>query len=192
MKLFRDRVPPEILLDLTIASQMRPHAALKARLAESGVSSRVVKLSAKRAAEAGVINQVRIPWVAIVDYFGAPIERDSDHLTYELTLWPFHQFRFGIHPQGWVSHDGFQLVRPVTLEAPASVSLAEFRRVLHPGRDTVAEVRTILDDPRLVQGWERMEDWYYSNDTNQQNLVLQFDFGMLTGIDQRNPIVMSR
>lgn len=192
MKLFNKHVPSNLLLDLTLASQMRPHPALSARLSEMGLGRRELKLSTKRAVEAGVVGQIRIPWTVVLEYFGEPEARGLDHLTYQLTLWPRHRFRFGIHPQGWVSHDGFQLVTPATPHVPKPTSLSDARRVLQPGYDTVLEVREILDAPKLVQGWERMEDWYYTIGPSSHNLVLEFDFGLLTGIDQRSPTLMSR
>jgi hypothetical protein len=36
-----------------------------------------------------------------------------------------------------------------------------------------------------------MEDWYYTVGPGFRDLVLEFDFGLLTGIDQRTPILMS-
>lgn len=192
MKLFDNSVPAGLLLDLTIASQMRPHAALSERLAELGLKRSILKVSAKRAAAAGVVKQIRIPWMLIVDYFGEPGARGADHLTYDLALWPGHQFRFGIHPDGWVTHDGFRLVSPTPVRVPAPLSLSEVRMVFHPGHHTVAEVRDVMSPPRLVQGWERMEDWYYTvGGPGSRDLVLEFDFGLLTGIDQRTPILMS-
>jgi hypothetical protein len=191
MRLFDNRVPSGLLLDLTIASQMRPHDALSSRLAELGLKRSILKATEKRAVEAGVVHQLRIPWMLIVDYFGEPGERGADHLTYELALWPAHQFRFGIHPQGWVTHDGFRLVSPTPVQVPELISSTEARKVFHPGHHTVAEVREAMRPPRLVQGWERMEDWYYAVGEGSRDLVLEFDFGLLTGIDQRTPILMS-
>lgn len=190
MSLFNDKLPPALLLDLTIASQMRPHAALSSRLADLGLRQQVLKTSARRAAEAGVINEIRIPWRRIAGYFGEPDEAAPDHLTYQLTLWPAHKFRFGIHPQGWVSYDGLQLVSPTRVRVPDPISLVEASKLFQPGRDTTAEIGKALGAPKLVQGWERMEDWYYPV-RGARDLVLEFDFGLLTGIDQRNPILMS-
>jgi hypothetical protein len=171
MRLFDKQVPSNLRLDLTLASQMRPHPVLSARLRELGLSRRELKVAIKRAAEAGVIGQIRIPWMVVLEYFGEPEARGLDHLTYRLTLWPEHHFRFGIHPQGWVSHDGFQLITPATRHVPTPTVLSDARRVLQPGHDTVLEVREILDAPKLVQGWERMEDWYYIIGTDSRDLV---------------------
>lgn len=189
MKLSAKHIPDHLLLDLTIASQMRPHADLAVRLKRFGLKPAVLKASAKRASEAGIINQVRIPWRVAVDYFGEPTNRGPNDLIYKLVLWPSHLFRFGIHEQGWISHDGFQLITPNPAQIQKPKSLDEARMILTTGYHTVNEVRKSFDTPRVVQGWERMEDWYYTLPASRHNLALEFDFGLLTGVAERDPIL---
>jgi hypothetical protein len=190
MKLSPKQIPAELRLDLTVASQMRPHADLAARLKLFGLRPAMLKASVRYATEAGVINQLRIPWRVIVDYFGEPVTHGSDYLVYQLVLWPSHQFHFEIHEQGWVSHNGFRLITPDPIQIKQPKSLDEAKKVLTPGYHTALEIKDGLHAPRLVQGWERMEDWYYTLPMSRHHLALEFDFGLLTGVDERDPIMM--
>jgi hypothetical protein len=192
MKLFTERVPPELLLDLTIASQMRPHADLFSRLNSLGLNRSILKRTAQHASQAGVIDRKRILWDDVVRYFGTPTHQGSDHAAYRLSLWPAHQFRFGIHEIGCVSQDGFQLTVPEAM--PITVSEARIQLLtglLRPGYHTTAEANGTLGRPRLVHGWERMEDWDYSVPGEDEDVVLEFDFGLLTSFGRRKPIPMS-
>jgi hypothetical protein len=193
MKSFTERVPPELLLDLTIAAQMRPHADLFSRLDSLGLNRNLLKTIARTASQAGVIDRKRILWDDVVQYFGAPAHEGSDYAAYHLSLWPAHQFRFGIHEPGWVSQDGFELTVPEAMPiAVSEVQIHHLTGLLRQGYHTTAEANGAFGRPRLVQGWERMEDWYYSVPGEDRDVVLEFDFGLLTSLGRRKPIIMSK
>lgn len=172
-------------LDLVVAAHMRPNSDLSARIRKFGLTRGDLQLAKEQAREAGVWDRRASP-SDLIAYFGQPMLAEPETLLYHLVLWPDHTFEFGVHEGGWVTHDGFALRRETPL--PQRVALTSALGIFQVGWHTTTEVHRVLGPPETLQGWERMEDWFYRFPDQEQQIVLEFDFRLLTGLGSRAPI----
>jgi hypothetical protein len=178
-----------MILDLILAAQMRGHIDLQGRLAARGISKNDLQVALRSAKDAGVI-QRRVQPSELIAYIGRPNRDDPECLSYDLTLWPEHRFDFGIHEGGWILYRGFAVKQDVaSVAVPTLLSEGSARQAFRLGFHTRVHVQEVMGPAHIRQGWNGMEDLFYPADTDPM-VVFEFDFGLLTGISARTPIVM--
>lgn len=178
-----------MILDMILAAQMRSHARLESRLSALGVDRNALQVALTSAIAAGVMER-RVQRSALIDHIGQPDRAGPKRLSYDLTLWPEHMFDFGIHEGGWILYQGFALKEPVTSVLPLTLqSHMDAKRAFQIGYDTIVQVQDALGEAHTRQGWNGMEDLFYAADQGP-NVAFEFDFGLLTGISTRNPILL--
>ena len=176
-------------IDIFLAATMRPSDDLVTRLTEHGVPQSAL-LDARAWARGYGFADPRNPTRSLVEImFGPPMVVDDDGLTYELVLWPEHEFRWRIEPNGDASHEGFALRVKGTSDVATWVphDLSALRSVLQPWFHTSHEVRALIGDPELDLSWGAAWGWHYSYADRRQDLVFDFDYGLLREIRLEAP-----
>lgn len=176
-------------LDLILAAQMRSYSALQSRLNAFGISTNDLRAALISAEQAGIM-QRRVHPSEYIAYVGQPDHVGPNGISYNLRLWPDHRFDFGFHESGWLLYRGFTLREIVpSLARPTPLSAATAQRVFRTGFHTRAQIYEALGPAPTRQGWNGMEDLFYTTDS-ATSIAFEFDFGLLTGISERNPIVL--
>lgn len=175
-------------LDLFLASLMRQSTDLRARLAEAGVTARDLQHAKEQARETGLLRPFHVSQEMFADRFGTPMRKEGNVLTYALTLWPEHVYEIGIVEPGQITHRGFVLEKVSDISPPASLDLPEVGAAFDVGRHTQREVSATLGDADKIEAWNPMEDWLYGPVDGDLYTVLEFDFGLLSGVTQRRPV----
>lgn len=173
-------------IDVFLASLMRPNPDLSDRLKRAGVTEEQLRVVTEEAKAAGLLSGHSLDPTAAETFFGAPMEKNSEHWRYELVLWPEHYFDLGLTESGRLLNKGFALRSP-DLRLPASIPLEyeSVERVLRPGFHTQSEVKRLLGAPAESQGWNALEDWFYGPVRGDQFVVVELDFGLLATVSQR-------
>jgi hypothetical protein len=112
---------------------------------------------------------------AVVRFFGPPLSRTPSRVVYPLTLWPDHTYEWDLDGGGRVIGGGFHRR---DAEGHSLTSRAELRCWYH----TAADVRTLLGEPEVSDGWWPEETYSYPVDRETKYLELTFDHGLLTAI----------
>lgn len=176
----------EMRLDLFLASLMQAHNGLNERLRDEGISARTLELTRGGARNLGLLRGNRIPKDQLCAIFGPPQEADTNSLRYDLILWPEHRYAFGVDEAGATFHQGYLLRDPsaalvdrLPLEEDAA------RSALQIGYHTFNEVERALGLPARTLAWWPREEWYFGPVRDDLYFVAEFDFGLLTGIQEQ-------
>jgi hypothetical protein len=169
-------------LDVFLAATMRPSEDLTARLAEHGIPDSALSEARARARGYG-FGDPRNPTRALLEImFGVPTVVGHERLTYELVLWPEHEFRWRIESNGDASHEGFALKALSGVPTWTPRDPEALRTVLKPWYHTGYEVRALVGEPELDLSWGAAWGWHYSYDDGSRDIVFDFDYGLLRDI----------
>lgn len=171
-------------LDLFLASLMQDHARLRDRLRQAQVSESQLNDARENARRTGLLRGAPISPKDLIAFLGDPDEAGYGLLLYQLKLWPDHLFEFGVNEARDVFYRGFKLRVPVTLTGDLPTVAAAASR-LDIGHHTRAEVTGVLGAPARTLDWAPREEWYYGPIRDDIYLVAEFDFGLLTRIQEQ-------
>ena len=193
-------------IDLFVAAGMRSSEDLDRRLHEAGIA-REDLVEARRLTDlAGFRNPLDVRRETILRCFGPAESSSDDALEYRLELWPNHRFTWvagGTEVQ--INHDlqwnrpeetwsadgviwvarGFVLRRTPSMPSWIPTTLEASRRIFQPWHHTGADVKGLLGSPDLQDGWGQAVEWHYGPLEDGNDLVFDFDFGLLREIVTR-------
>lgn len=174
------RVPT---LDLYLASTMRAGERLEHRLAYLGVDSVTLALTRSDLLSSGFDDPARVTPASVRTAFGEPSSSNGNMLWYDLVIWPAHRFGWKVLPHGRLAHAGFALREDPELPRWVPNTLAAVQGVLEVDHHTLREVRQLLGEPESTDEWGTMVGWYYRSEVATNDILLEFDYGLLRTIN---------
>lgn len=172
---------PASLMDLYLAGTMAPSDDTTGRLACASVSLHAAQVVAAQARRFVFPNPLSANLVDLIAFFGPYGAKDPLGISYNLTLWPSHCFRWDICRDGTLTPGGFVLRTPEWLPG---MPLTEFRDpgILRPWHHTMSDVIDVLgpcdgDLPGFPQ-----DLWVYGPMPDGHDWCLTFDLGLLRSV----------
>lgn len=170
------------LIDLYIAATLRPSQDLSIRLEQAGVNLHSAKQVAARVERMILSNPQGVRPAAIVEFFGSPSHNDPFGISYDLVLWPEHRYQWHVDDEGRASHGGFILHQEGELPEWLPRELGTVQKVFQPMHHTGADVERVLGEPDLDLSWFPQQGWHYGPLPDGQDLIFDFDLGLLREI----------
>jgi hypothetical protein len=169
-------------IDLYLAAVMKPSPDLARRLRRAKVSVAEVARVKADAKLAILADPLKLSPAALIRFFGPPSSDDPFGISYDLTLWPDHRYQWHIGDAGHASHGGFVRRNPDALPSWLDRDPVAVQRFLRPWYHTLSDVTTAMGEPDLDANWFPQQTWYYGPLITGQDLVLDFDLGLLRAV----------
>ena len=176
-------------LDLYLAATMRPSEDLSRRLQCAEIGPNVLATVLGHSRQAGFGDPGQVTRALIEEFFGRPTSGDGRGVTYQLVLWPEHQYEWKVEEWGGASHIGFTLAAsselPPWLPRDWQAASSAFRPWYH----TAGDVSHVLGQPDLDLSWGAAWGWHYGPQPDGRDLVFDFDYGLLREIRSEVSVV---
>jgi hypothetical protein len=169
-------------LDVYLAATMQRGDRLSEMLLVAGLTAPTLEAERQAARAAGFFDPSAVTARRIESYFGPPTVRTAEALEYKLGLWPDHFFRWGLRPQGHAFHGGFVLNEPQFASQWIEQGSSSALGALRPWYHTQLEVRELLGEPVVDQGWGSSYEWLYEFEEEARDLMCLFDYGLLADV----------
>jgi hypothetical protein len=166
-------------IDLYLAAVMKPSSDLARRLRRAKVNAAEVARVRADAQRAILADPLKLSPAALVRFFGPPSSDDPFGISYDLTMWPDHRYQWHIGDSGYASHGGFVRRNPGGLPTWVERDPITLQRFLQPWYHTLSDVVAAMGQPDLDASWFPQQTWYYGPLLTGQDLVLDFDLGLL-------------
>ncbi len=164
-------------VDLWLAGTMRPNAEHQRRLSARSVRLEDTASVVEEARSAGLYEIARVTVQTLVNFFGPPAFRSAERLSYELSLWPEHDYEWVFDAKGRIVHSSFRRhARELPVRStPSEASASLFRAGYH----TEADVYHALGSAQAEQAWWPENCLVYFLPAERQ-LVFTFEHGLLS------------
>jgi hypothetical protein len=169
-------------IDLYLAAVIKPSPDLARRLRLAKVDGKEVARAKAEAERALFTDPLKLRPAALVRFFGPPSTDDVFSISYDLTLWPDHRYEWHVGDAGNVGHGGFIRRNPDALPTWVDRNPLAAERFLQPWYHTLSDVVMAMGQPDVDASWFPQQTWYYGPLIAGQDLVLDFDLGLLRAV----------
>lgn len=176
-------------IDLYLAAVMKPSSDLAERLRRAKVNAAEVARAKAEVERAILADPLKLSTAALVRFFGPPSADDLFGISYDLTLWPNHRYQWHIGDAGTASHGGFIRRNADALATSPDRNPIAMKQLLQPWYHTLSDVVRAMGQPDVDASWFPQQTWYYGPLITGQDLVLDFDLGLLRAVGLEPSVV---